>query len=412
MNNKKKLAYLGPEIPALSATFIYNEIFQLESLGYQVAVFSVNKTVNNTEDEAINQLKQRIVTLYEVSKIVVIKSNFVYFFAKPPRYLKSVALLFSDMFRAGLFTRLTLGLVYRFAYAVVLAEKLLAEDCQHLHVHFAHVPTDIAMYASALSGVPFSVTAHANDIFQRGWLLPEKVDRASFFATISNYNKTYLEQLGINKDKVSIIRCGVDSRAFKRKSAKPMNDKAKLGVVGRLVEKKGFDDLICAAGLLKEQGVEFELHIVGDGPLEQPLLELMHEQGLTENEVKFIGALPHSEISSFVKSLDVFVLPCKKDSAGDMDGIPVVLMEAMLTGIPVITTKLTGIPELVIDQKTGLLVEPGNHAELSQAIKKLLDDNALRSELIENAIAMVNKEFDLSVNSKRLAQLFDNVDAQ
>ena len=315
-------------------------------------------------------------------------------------------MLMQDVWRVGLFSRVGLGLVYRFFFASSLARQLLANDCDHLHVHFAHIPTDIAMYASSLSSITFSVTAHANDIYERAWLLNEKIERSAFFATISMLNKRYLEEKGGDAAKICIVRCGVDPGQFSKRTAPLEHEKMTVGAIGRLVDKKGFDTLIKAVAILKAQGKAIELQIAGSGPLTNKLQTLAVDLGLSSQEVAFLGAIPHAQVASFIKSLDAFVLPCKQDENGDIDGIPVVLMEAMLLGVPVISTKLSGIPELVIHEETGLLVAQNDKEALAAAILMMLNDNVLRAALVDNAVNKVKQDFSLLENAKKIKRLF------
>lgn len=401
-----KIACLAPEIPALSATFVYNEILALEELGNDVIPVSVHHPHSEATDPALTALKKKVRFLYSVSKSRVLQAHFKLMLTQPRRYLKSAVMLLSDVVKAGLLSRLAAGLLYRFFYAGELARILNDEQVEHLHVHFAHIPTDIAMYASSMSGTGFSVTAHANDIFQRGWLLPEKVARSRFFATISEFNRRYLvEQKQVSQEKLTIVRCGVDTRLFSTRPEKPLHAPIKIGVVGRLVEKKGVDTLIAAAAILKSKNINVELEIAGSGPLEQELKTQVRNADM-ENSVSFIGALPHTEVADFISALDVFVLPCKQDRDGDMDGIPVVLMEAMMSGIPVISTQLSGIPELVIDEETGMCIEPNNPAQLAQAIIELSENSTNRKAMRARAEQKVQEEFSLNVNVNRLNAYF------
>ena len=406
-----RIAYLAPELPALSATFVYNEILQLEKLGTEVVPFSVHQPNSRVDEDHVRALKDRTVNLYAQPKLRVLKSHILLLARHPVRYLKTLWLLCKDMWCVGLFSRTAFGLGYRFLFSASLAAQLIKEKCNHLHVHFAHVPTDIGMYASSLSSIPFSVTAHANDIFERGWLLKEKVDRSSFFATISEFNKKHLAEIGVDTQKLEIIRCGVDPSQFSPKDTVTSNQVIKIGVIGRLVDKKGIDTLIEAVTVLKAQGKRFELHIAGSGPLEDSLKGLVSRNNLDEKEVVFLGAIPHVEVAGFIKSLDMFVLPCRKSENGDVDGIPVVLMEAMLSGVPVITSNISGIPELVIDNVTGLLVEQNNLDDLAEKIFLLSENAELRQSLIKKGINKVRGDFSLIENTKKLYFLFFDEDA-
>jgi len=291
--------------------------------------------------------------------------------------------------------------VYRFVYAGVFADALLRHRCQHIHVHFAHIPTDIAMYASKMSNIGFSVTSHANDLFERGWLLKEKVERSCFFGTISEFNQRFLAEQGVNMDKVKVIRCGVDLTQFKTRRWRVLSQPVQVGVLGRLVEKKGIDVLIRSVALLKDNGIDISLTIAGNGPLESELRALVTTLDL-EEQTSFLGALPHNEVSEYIKSLDVFALPCKRDSYGDMDGIPVVLMEAMLAGVPVISTRISGIPELIVDGETGHCIQASDENALANAIDKIIAEQNDTKQMVKQAVFWVKESFSLAGNAGQL----------
>lgn len=403
-----KIAYLAPEIPALSATFVYNEILELGKLGVEVNAFSVHRPAHIASESSLTELKKAVFHLYETSKKQVFLDNFTMLSRHPGSYLKAAARLIGDIFRQGVITRSAFGLGYRFFYAATLAKQLNQAKVQHLHVHFAHIPTDIAMYAAPMAGIGFSVQAHANDLFERGWLLKQKVSRSSFFATISEFNQRFLESLQADSRKIKIVRCGVDQNWEPPVKSSSKNDVFTIGTVGRLVEKKGIDTLINALSILVKDGRNIYLKIAGDGPLETDLKQQTTSLGLSENRVQFLGALPHDKVAGFISGLDVFVLPCKKDSQGDMDGIPVVLMEAMLCQVPVISTDISGVPELIIHNHSGLIVPQGNDNELAKAISQLLDFPEDRLRLISGGKKRVKDEFLLSKNVTRLVDLFRN----
>lgn len=401
-----KIAYLAPEIPALSATFVYKEIQALESMGLDILPFSIHEPFNEASDPSLSNIKEKTIFVYKTSWFFLLAKHAAFLVKRPLSYARSFSMLLRDVMKLGLFTRKALGQVFRFYYAAKVATDIEQNGCEHLHVHFAHVPTDVAMYAASLAHITYSVTAHANDLFERAWLLDEKVSRAKFFATISEFNRQFLAKQGIDTKNVEIVRCGVDETQFSPSQHDKTSSIFKIGVVGRLVEKKGIDTLIKAVSHLTQKGVQLEVVIAGSGPLEMELKSLAAGLELPENSVRFIGALPHTDVVDFIKSLNAFVLPCKQDQNGDMDGIPVVLMEAMLSGIPVIAGKISGIPELVVDRETGLLVEPGDDVALSQAIVELMENSQLEEKIVGNAIEKVRTEFSIVPNSKRLIQLF------
>ena len=408
MNDSDKIAYLAPEIPALSATFVYNEILRLEDSGYRVVPLSVHQPYSPAEGDALEDLGSRTEYLYQAPKSKVLLDNLGMMILRPVPYFRTVATAVADAVRMDLFSRVGMGLLYRLFIAARVARILLQENCRHLHVHFAHVPTDIAMYAAGMSAVPFSFTAHANDLFERGWLLDKKVQRARFTVTISDYNKQFIRKSGGAKHKIHVIRCGVDHQAFAARNGRTENPIPKIGTLGRMVEKKGIDDLIRACKILRDRNIAFRLEIAGDGPLLAELQRLVYEGDLAA-QVHFKGSLPHEQVPQWLEGLDVFVLACKKDRNGDMDGIPVVLMEAMLAGVPVISTRLSGIPELIEDGQSGLLAEPASPDQLAGAIDRLLSNENLYRDLRKQAISRVQSEFDLAFNVARLNDLLNEV---
>ncbi|WP_428243557.1 glycosyltransferase [Gynuella sp.] len=404
-----KIAYLAPEIPALSATFVYNEILCLQHLGTEVVPFSIHRPKAEASESAVQDLKSVTRYLYERTKTKVAIAHLRLLLTYPGAYIKGFGTLIKDMISLRLLTRGALGLAYRFFFAAALADELRRVRAQHLHVHFAHVPTDVAMYAAVLAGISFSVTAHANDLFERGWLLKEKVRRSAFFATISEFNVRFLKDKGADMSRVTVVRCGVDDEQFLAPArAESLHATPVIGVIGRLVEKKGIDTLIEAISLLKQRGHIVELQIAGSGPLEAFFRQRVDQLGIADN-VTFLGAIAHDQVADFLRSLDLFVLPCKQDSNGDMDGIPVVLMEAMLSGVPVISTKISGIPELVIHNETGLLAEPDDAESLAGAVEKFLQQPALGQQLSSQAVHIVQNEFSLSANARKLNHLFHQV---
>ena len=401
------IGYLAPEIPSLSATFVYNEIFYLENNGFNVIPISIHKPIISQSDESLKILQAKTHVLYGRGFWSLSLENLRVLSRSPVMYAKTLVMALRDIFKVGLFNRIGLGLIFRFMMASRLVGLLRDYQCEHLHVHFAHVPTDVAMYASSLSKIPFTFTSHANDIFERGWLLKEKVERSHLAITISDYNRRILEKMGAEGQKIHVIHCGIKSDLFfpSQSQNSARNGAVKLGSLGRLVEKKGFDDLIKACRILKERQIPFILEIVGDGPLKQSLASLRAEMGMTE-EVCFLGAMPHQAISPWLRQLDFFVLAARKDSNGDMDGIPVVLMEAMGSGIVGVSTRLSGIPELVDHQKTGFLAEPGDPKHLAEILTMAIREKFLSGKIISQARRKIKENFNLNKNVDLLKQCF------
>jgi glycosyltransferase involved in cell wall biosynthesis len=294
---------------------------------------------------------------------------------------------------------------YQFLAGAHLARRLLHWGSEHVHIHFAHVPTQIGMYAAAMAALPFTVMAHANDIFERQLLLRQKAARAKRFLTISEFNARYLrEAQGLCADHVAVVRCGVSptvAGACTRPATTPQVGPFRLGSLGRLVEKKGFDTLIAALGLLRDQGLHVQLEIAGDGPLQAELSQQTQALGL-QQQVRFLGAVSHDQVQAWLCQLDCFVLACRQDAQGDMDGIPVALMEAMAVGLPVVSCRLSGVPELVVHGQTGLLAEPGNAADLAHQLHRFITEPSLCSSLAAAGARHVAHEFSQDLNIQRL----------
>lgn len=397
----KTVAYLAPELPALSATFVYNEILSLEEHNYRVVPFSVHSTSAAIKEDRVQQLEERTIYIYKEGLKSFIIANIRICFFTPGKYFHALATAVKDSVRLGIWNRKGLGQCFRFLAACRLAELLRKTDCEHLHVHFAHVPTDIAMYAAIMADIPYSFTAHANDLFERGWLIADKIARSKFVATISEFNRRYMISQGGNCNKIYVIRCGIDSNRFVATPFVPCTTPYRVGTLGRLVEKKGFDTALKAIAILRKQDISLQLEIAGSGPLEDDLRQLASQLGLAD-VVDFSGVKENSDVPAWLQALDLFVLPCRQDKNGDMDGIPVVLMEAMLSGVPVISSRISGIPELISHGKDGLLVNPESAHELSEAMKLLLMDNALRKKVRKDALRKIKEEFDQEVNICRL----------
>lgn len=402
VNKDLRVAYLAPEIPGASSTFVYNEIFELEKINAFVAPFSVHPVEINSSQKNIKRLAANCEYLYSVSKSALIFSQFKAVSRFPIGYVRAFGTCIRDAIFSAKDPAISIGLFFRFLVASYFVTRLHDKRVSHIHCHFSHIATDIGMYASIITGIPFSFTAHANDIFQRGYLLREKGQRASFVATISEFNIDFLKKKGIPEEKLVLVRCGVDRSKFLPKLKNNLDSEIKkLGFLGRLVEKKGVDILLEAMKILAEKRIFLELEIMGDGPLREVLYSRVKELEL-EDRVIFGGSLPHSEVSLWYEKIDYFVFPGKKDQFEDMDGIPVVLMEAMMRGVPVIATSISGIPELVKKNITGRLAEPNAKSLAIEIEGALAESEKERKDRIGRAISLVKTEFDVSENAKLL----------
>jgi len=396
------VAYLSPAMPALSETFVYEELLALERRGVAVEPFSVRKPVKPVP--AQQALAKRVTHLYDGGPLAVVLGGLLRLPQFGLRVGKALKYLASDIWECGPLRLSSWKLAYQFLAGSKLAAFMGQRSCTHLHVHFAHVPTQIAMYASALSGVPFTVMAHANDIFEDGILLKKKAARSKRMLTISDFNRRYLEGLGIPAHQLAVVRCGVSFAAPGSAPKRVPGPTFKIASLGRMVEKKGFDVLIEAVALLRQRGMAVELSLAGDGPLLSNM-KLLAKDKCGLDGIFFVGSLPHHEVADWMQQHDVFVLACKQDSQGDMDGIPVVLMEAMSQGVPVVSTRLSGIPELISHEECGLLAKAGDASDLALQITKLIDSCETRLRFMDKAYERVANEFGQSVNIDRILNI-------
>ena len=296
----------------------------------------------------------------------ILASNLAWLARQPWRYLGTLALLLwhtrgSARYCAG-------GLAF-FPKAVWFADRMSAEGVGHVHAHFASHPAAVAWVIRRLSGIPYSFTAHGSDLHRDRRMLRQKVSAATFVVAISRFNqRIILESCGSDASgKVAVIHCGVD--------------------------------------LLAARGIPFACRLAGDGPDRERLARQVERAGLLDR-VSFLGALTHDEVRDALRQADVVAVPSVPTRDGRREGIPVALMEAMACGVPVVGSRLSGIPEVVEDAETGLLVEPGDPAALADALERLLRDRELARRLASSGRATIEREFDLRSNAARLADRF------
>jgi glycosyltransferase involved in cell wall biosynthesis len=304
------------------------------------------------------------------------------------------------------------GFVKEFLQAGAIAQRVLTTGTiRHLHAHFCHSATTVAMFAGRLCGLPFSFTAHAKDIYVRalnpGDLLETKLRRAKFALTCVKTNQKRLASLGMKETPIYNIYHGLDTRRFVPRADPPEAPATPMLLsVGRLVEKKGFPVLIEACRLLKDKGYRFECQIIGaPGPCAQQVASLIHELGL-EDTVALRPALTQEELRHVYQRATLFVLPCQIAENDDRDGIPNVLVEAMASGLPVVSTNISGIPELIEHGVDGLLTPQKDARAVADAVGRLLDAPALRRELGGAAREKVCRSFDAESNVLALHRLF------
>ena len=397
---RPRVAYLTGEYPRATDTFIQREVAGLRRAGYHVDTFAVRRT-GDEHMVGPEQREARDGTTYLLEQfrpVPVLLANLGAMTRSPARYLRGLRLAWSTK-RPGL-----RGGIYQLAYlveAVLLARELRRRGIDHLHNHFGDSSCTVAMLAAEVSGRPYSFTLHGSAIFYeaRTWRLDAKLDRAAFVATISHFTRSQAAMFAAPEtmDRVHLIHCGVDPGRLPAVDHHGVGDR--LVFVGRVVEQKGLVVLFEAMRRLLGDHPGLSLTVVGDGPHREDLARRAAALGLGDH-VEFVGATSQAEVVEILAKADLFVLPSYAE------GVPVVAMEALGSGVPVVASFVGGMPELVEDGHTGFLVRPGDPEQLADRIGRLVADPGLRTRLGANGRAKVAAEFDAEAEAGRLGSLF------
>ena len=394
-----RIAYILKMYPRFSETFIVNEILELERQGVDVRIYSLRKPDDGRFHPALARIKANVIYVPQYPQMEperVRAAHVALAAARPAAY----ATLRAEVEAIGQPYALK-----RFLQAGYIAAHLLKNPVDAMHAHFASVATRVANYASRLTGIPYSFTAHAKDIFHdevNPVSLQRKIAGARFVVTVSRFNQTYLQQ-EIQRDAPGDVRRlynGIDLGHFRPKS-RVERDPTLILSVGRLVEKKGFDVLIDACAILHRRGLDFRCEIIGKGELHDPLARQITAHGLAE-KVILVGPRPQDEVRAAYQRAALFALPCRIGSDGNRDGLPTVLLEALACGLPVVTTPVTGNPEIVDDGLNGRLVPENDPLALADALADLLQNEPLRRRMSMGARLKVERDFDVRRNVAQL----------
>lgn len=406
------IAVLMTRFPQIDETFILREIDELERQGQPVLVVPLlrgqQKVVHDEAKPWVN--RALYVPLFSPA---VFASNVKAFLRGPLRYLRLLWTLIAGTFLRPSTLIRTLAL---FPKSVHLAMVLPKRGIRHVHAHFASHATTMALIVSSLSDITYSFTVHGPDVFVHRMLLREKIAGARFIRSISMFNKAFLCGLfpALTEGKIEVVHSGVNPEVYEQAAlehepapAQPTpKRKLRLLSVAALTPSRGFPFLVDACARLVRSGAEIECRIVGAGPLREATEQWIAEHGLSDS-VKLVGLLPQHEVARLMGEADVFVLPSVIAVDGQMDGIPVSLIEAMAAGKPVIASTISGIPELVKDNVNGILVDAAYAGRLAEAVQRLYADPLLRERLGRAGQLKVRQEFDLRRNAAALVALFD-----
>jgi len=424
------VAYVLKGFPRLSETFIASEIYRMERAGLRLRLYVIKPSEESAHHEMVDQIRAKPVYLPGTTSLETtplfrwLAPHFRDFLPglrgaiqrRPLRVARAASSAIVQAVRARPTFWSWPRKVYlkEFLQAATLADMLLqAPDVRHIHAHFCHRATTVAWLASMMTGLPFSFTAHAKDLYSPSLnpagLLRRKMDAARFVVTCTEANSEYLKQQGSDTP-VYCLYHGLNadfSRLLRERPAeRPTNGHLRVLTVGRLVPKKGFDVFVEACGILRWRGVPFEALIVGEsGEHEEEIRRTIAVHGLN-GSVQLTGPMSQAQLYEAYQQTTMFCLPCRVLDNGDRDGIPNVLVEAMACGLPVITTGISGIPEVIRHGVNGLLVPPDNPEALADAVLRLKCDADLAGRLSRGAQATVRERFDADGFAAQLAALF------
>jgi glycosyltransferase involved in cell wall biosynthesis len=421
-----EIAYILKGYPRNSEAFILNEIYLLEQLGLKLRLFPVKKEKEKKAHHLVGRIQAAVTYLPEVESVSDsdfggwLAANLPKFWAshwrllrlRPGAYLGTLrnAVHLSLKYRRDFLSKPKRVFYKDFLRAGYIALQVLENDrIQHLHGHFCHGSTTITMFVSQMTGIPYSFTAHAKDIYlpdlNPGDLLPLKIRRAEFVVTCTDANRLHLQQRCADGAPIHTIYHGLDTSLFAPLPARNEGQPLILSV-GRFVAKKGFTFLVEACRLLKAQGLDFQCRIVGEAGEELEAVRKLIKDLQLEDTVLIHNAVTQEELRHIYQDCTVFALPCQIINDGDRDGIPNVLAEAMAMGKAVVSTDISGIPELVDDGLNGLLAPQKDAAALARALKTLLQNPELRQKLGAAARLKINCMFDAQETTLALRDLF------
>jgi glycosyltransferase involved in cell wall biosynthesis len=402
-----KIAFILKGYPRLSETFIAQEILALEQRGIDIFIYSLRQPTDQIRHPVNAAISAPVVYLPE------------YLYQEPQRVLRAFARVRSlpgfkpawSAFHRDLIRDPSANRIRRFGQAMVLAYEIVA-DVQQLHAHFIHTPGSVARYAGLIRGMPWSVSAHAKDI----WTLPEwekreKLEACAWAVTCTALNRDHLAQLA-PPETVDLVYHGLDFSRFPKPEILEAHNNAgaeadrpvQIVSVGRAVEKKGYDQLLQALAALPD-GLAWRFRHIGGGPLRDKLIEQATRLGIA-GRIEWRGALDQTDVLAALRQADIFVLASRIAGDGDRDGLPNVLMEAQSQGVACLSTTVSAIPELIEHEVSGLLVAAGDAAALGAALRRLIGEPALRRRLGEAGLKRVHASFAMTRGIDHLAARF------
>ena len=398
-----RVAYVVNRFPRWGGGWILNEVRSLLSAGVELAIFSFKRPADEVAAQAgMKEWIDRTVYLPSGTSLACLASAALFSLSSPAGALRGM--------RAALRLGGRMARGSHILEVLHLARSIRRSGAEHVHAQHADYLADAALAAAEAIGLSFSFAGHAHDLYTTPGRLAEKIRRARFVVTCTGFNADYLETLcsgsgdpDLDRSKIVKVYHGVDLDrfSFRESTGAP----SRLVTVTRLKEKKGFPYLLDALAALKRRGVEFTLDVYGDGDQRQAILDRVSELDLSDR-IALRGAIEHERIPDALGSAGIFVLPCVVLPDQDRDGIPNTIIEALASGVAVVTTSISGIPEAVRDGETGLLVPERDATALASAIERMMADDGLRERCARGGREVAEKEFSLKATGRALAGLF------
>jgi colanic acid/amylovoran biosynthesis glycosyltransferase len=398
----KRLGLIVSRFPKLTETFVLHEILEMQKLGIEVELFPLLRHGEAVVQPEVERLMP-VAHFRSYFSTQMWLDNLHYWFRQPHRWLIAFFRIVSGSWRSP---RYLLGSVVFFPKAASFARAAEKAGVQHLHAHFANHPATVAMVMHALTDIPFSFTARGSDVHVDRTMLPEKVEAARFAVTVSAHMKEIMVRAcgGASADTIHVVYGGIDTRMFEP-SGGGDDGVFRIVCVGRFEEVKGHAQLIEACGILDRECVQFTCHLLGDGEL-RPQLERQIARLNLQSHMILRGSRPQRDVLEALRSASVCVLATVRAANGKQEGIPNVLKEAMACGLPVVSSRISGIPELVEDGVSGILVPPRQPEALAEALIRLARDGELRARMGRAGRERIERDFDLCTSTARRAELF------
>lgn len=386
--------------PEPTQTFIHRELIEMVRQGHSVHILAARPTGWTPDDPTLAELVRNTIWLPSPARWPVAGAWWAV--RHPLRFARVLLQLLSAPHRDA-FRRARAGALVLAAAAV--ADRVKFARFNYIHAHFAAYHAEWAMAIARLLDLPFGITGHATGIWKDRNILPLKVRSARIFLTCTCHNAEHLRGLAPDvAGRVTMLYHGIELDRLPTPSPLPSTTTWQWLAVGRLIEKKGFGVLIDACAMLRDRGATFVLRIVGDGPDRDALQARVREAQL-ENHVLFAGAQPNARVWQLLADSHALVAPSMRAASGDIDGIPNVILEAFAAGRPVVGSRLSGIPEVVVPDQTGEICEPGDVLSLADAMQRLSADHQRAQRLATAARAWIERDFDVRVNVARQVEL-------